>query len=371
VTEKPVLAPGFGEWGGLGPDTPTVGARPCDAEDTVAVQGRLAGGGVFNMTARWSVHHGSGIRVEAYGSAGTLVLERDGRLYGARGGDLSELEVPPSFGSPSLAIDRVGRFVVLFGEMAAAIRGEPVDAGYATFDDGVRVREIAETVIGASSRRWVRRLATGSLPPGGGEGGVLSTPWADRGVTSRPPHAGRTLIIDSNHKGADMAETLTSGALSRLRELEDRAEITDIVNRYGQGVRTGDVDLLCSLFTADAVIDHGHGTVVEGAEAIRAHFGGAAKSAVGRSVLTFDQRIASTPIMTNTLVTIDGDIAHCESMCLAIHAGMRDEQAMVMVRGTRNVDDLVRTRAGWRIRRRVHPALWKFELPGEAYGDAD
>jgi ketosteroid isomerase-like protein len=169
-----------------------------------------------------------------------------------------------------------------------------------------------------------------------------------------------------------MSDSLTAGALARLRELEDRAEIADIVNRYGQGVRTRDVDLICSLFTDDAVIDHGHGTVLQGAEAIRTHFGGpAANSAVGRSVLTFDEQIASTPIMTNTLVSLNGDTAHCESMCLAIHTGMRDDQAVVMVRGTRNIDDLVRTPAGWKIRHRNHPAVWKFELPGEAYGDAE
>jgi len=148
VTEKPVLAPGYSEWSELGPDTPIVGTRACDAEDTVVVHGRLAAGGLFQMTASWSTHHGSGARVEAYGSDGTLVLDTDGVLYGARAKDseLSALEVPPSFGPPSLATDHVGRFVALFGEMAGAIRGEPIDAAYATFDDGLRVREIAEAV---------------------------------------------------------------------------------------------------------------------------------------------------------------------------------------------------------------------------------
>jgi len=169
-----------------------------------------------------------------------------------------------------------------------------------------------------------------------------------------------------------MSDPMTAAALARLQELEDRAEIADIVNRYGQGVRTRDVDLLCSLFTDDAVIDQGHGTVVQGADAIRTHFGGpAANSTIGRSVLTFDEKIASTPVMSNTLVTLNGDTAHCESMCLAIHTGIRDDQAVVMVRGTRNIDDLVRTPTGWKIRNRLHPAVWKFELPGEAYGNGE
>ena len=38
-----------------------------------------------------------------------------------------------------------------------------------------------------------------------------------------------------------------------------------------------------------------------------------------------------------------------------------------MVRSTRDVDDLVRTDAGWKTWRRVHPAVWKFEVLGEVY----
>ena len=36
----------------------------------------------------------------------------------------------------------------------------------------------------------------------------------------------------------------------------------------------------------------------------------------------------------------------------------------MIVRGTRNVDDLVRTVVGWRIRHRVHATVWSFQIPG-------
>jgi predicted dehydrogenase len=66
VTDKPVLAPGYSEWSELGPDTPIVGTRACDAEDAVAVHGRPATGGLFHMTASWSTHP-----VPAFGSRPT------------------------------------------------------------------------------------------------------------------------------------------------------------------------------------------------------------------------------------------------------------------------------------------------------------
>jgi predicted dehydrogenase len=149
VKEKPVLAPGHGEWTGLGPETPTVGSRAVDAEDLVILHGALARGGLFTMTGSWSVHHGSGVRVEAYGADGTLVLQPGGRLLGANPGmpRLEELEVPSAFGGPELTHDHVARFRLLFEEMIGAIRGETRETLFATFDDGLRAREIAEAVV--------------------------------------------------------------------------------------------------------------------------------------------------------------------------------------------------------------------------------
>jgi ketosteroid isomerase-like protein len=161
-----------------------------------------------------------------------------------------------------------------------------------------------------------------------------------------------------------MPTGLTGDAAARLQELEDRAEITDLVNRYGNGIRLGDAEQIVSCFADDAVVDHGHGQTVEGREALLAYFGHQTTSAAARSVLTFDEKVASTPVMSNVLIDLDGDTAHCESMCLAIHTGYQDGQGKVIVRGTRNIDDLVRTADGWKIRRRVHPAVWAFEVPG-------
>ena len=156
--------------------------------------------------------------------------------------------------------------------------------------------------------------------------------------------------------------------LARLKKLEDRAEIEDIVNTYGEGVRTSDHVRIASCFADDAIIDHGLGQTIEGIENIRSYFSGALESTARKTVLTFDEKLASTPVMTNVRITLDGDSAHCESICLAIHVGVRTGDTSVMVRGTRNIDDLVRTADGWKIRHRLHPGVWKFEVPGDFLG---
>jgi predicted dehydrogenase len=148
IREKPVPASEVDEWQPLGGDTPTVGMRPVDAEDVYAVQGRLAAGGVFSMVGSWSIHHGSGSRVEAYGSDGTLVLEPSGALRGARAGEggLQPLPVPPELGGPATSAGSVALFGRLLDELAAVIRGEPCDPSFATFDDAARLQEIVADV---------------------------------------------------------------------------------------------------------------------------------------------------------------------------------------------------------------------------------
>jgi predicted dehydrogenase len=149
ITEKPVHAEGEDEWGRLGPETPIVGMRPVDAEDLVVLHGRFASGGVLSLTASWSIYHGSGVRTEAYGSEGTLVLDASGRLHGARSSDakLEELPVPDEYGDPELATDHVARFGQIFRDLAATIEGARKDALFATFEDGLRAREIADALI--------------------------------------------------------------------------------------------------------------------------------------------------------------------------------------------------------------------------------
>jgi predicted dehydrogenase len=150
IREKPKLAEDQEEWGELGPGTPTFGMGPCDAEDTIAMFGRFAGGGIVSFVGSSAMYHGSGIRFEAYGSEGTLVLDAQGRIHGgtSRDGELSELEVPADLGDESLTRDPVGRYELLLGELAATIRGDAGETSFATFADGLRHRELAAVLLG-------------------------------------------------------------------------------------------------------------------------------------------------------------------------------------------------------------------------------
>lgn len=154
---------------------------------------------------------------------------------------------------------------------------------------------------------------------------------------------------------------------ARLRDLEDRACITDVIHRYGEGVRTHDIDTIVGCFTEGAVIDHSGGHVIEGTDQIRRYFQASLLS--GDRPTVGERTLGSTPLMANVLIELEGDRACCESMCLAVHVQTLRGHTRVLMRGTRNVDDLERTAAGWRIRLRRHPSFWAFEVPGTALAD--
>jgi hypothetical protein len=159
---------------------------------------------------------------------------------------------------------------------------------------------------------------------------------------------------------------MTEDTAARLQELEDRAAIADVVNRYGDGLMRQDVAQIASCFAADAHIDGGPGHVLDGIDEIVRFYAEKPTSAPAR--LKLDHWLISTPVMSNIIIELDGDTAHCVSMCLAIHAGDRGGGGVVIVRGTRNIDDLIRTPGGWKIRRRSHPSMWSFEVPGRPTG---
>jgi hypothetical protein len=158
-----------------------------------------------------------------------------------------------------------------------------------------------------------------------------------------------------------MTQQAPDGTAAAIRALLDRAEIGDIVNRYSDGVRLGDADMILSCFSEDAYGDYGHVTL-NGSDEMRAYFSQLAIRPATTSTPSV-QRVVSTPVMTNVVIDLHGETAHCESMCMAIHAGTRDGEGTVTVRGTRNIDDLVRTADGWRINRREHQVLWSFDAP--------
>ena len=151
-----------------------------------------------------------------------------------------------------------------------------------------------------------------------------------------------------------MASDRTDDVSGRLRRLEDRNEIAELMYRYAEGVRAGSAEAMAACFSDDASIDYGQ-DVRRGRLEILGYFSQQLES------LAHD-RLASTPVVGNLTIDLDGDGARCESTVLAIHALRREGRDIVIVRGTRNDDDVVRTDEGWRIRRRVHSTLGEFEV---------
>jgi predicted dehydrogenase len=144
----------------------TEGTAIADSEDAVVLNARFDNGALLSLAACGSVRHTRGERLEAYGSEGTLVLERSGgyespeRLFGASAKDagLVELQVPERYQLPadyqalSAENGRAALYAVLASDVAGVIGGAQSKGLFATFDDGVRLLEIDEAVRWANDR---------------------------------------------------------------------------------------------------------------------------------------------------------------------------------------------------------------------------
>ncbi|MGE0386158.1 MAG: nuclear transport factor 2 family protein [Gammaproteobacteria bacterium] len=142
-----------------------------------------------------------------------------------------------------------------------------------------------------------------------------------------------------------------------MRALSDESEIRDLLYRYARGVDFRDPELMYGCFADDARIDLLGIAVFEGVQAFRAF-----RPAPGQ-VLDLESIDASTHLMGNILVRIDGDDAHAETSAVAYLYGPRAGARVVLVRGLQYSDDLRRTDAGWRISARVQRVHWMFEAP--------
>ena len=142
------------------------------------------------------------------------------------------------------------------------------------------------------------------------------------------------------------------------QELSDRAEIHDLIVRYGWAIDTKDWALLDSCFTEDAFVDYSSNP------------GG--KVGPYREIRGWLEKVMSAfpvtqHLMSNIDVQLDGDRATCRTMVTNPQgAKKRDGGLHFFYVGARYDDELVRTAGGWRISKRVETTLW-FEgsLPDE------
>jgi 3-phenylpropionate/cinnamic acid dioxygenase small subunit len=141
-------------------------------------------------------------------------------------------------------------------------------------------------------------------------------------------------------------------------ELCDRAEIHDVVVRYGWALDTKDWALLDTCFTDDAQVDYSSNP------------GG--KAGPYREVRSWLQKVFSAfpmtqHLMTNVDVALQGDTARVRTMVTNPQgAATRAGPLHVFFVGGRYDDDFVRTADGWKIARRVETTLWfQGSLPDE------
>jgi ketosteroid isomerase-like protein len=136
---------------------------------------------------------------------------------------------------------------------------------------------------------------------------------------------------------------------ARLRELLDRQEILDCVQRYCIGVDRHDADLIRSAFHPDAIDEHGPFT--GGPDALVEWANGFHAEACS----------AHTHNITTHQCEIHGDTAHAQSYCLY---GLRRKDGQTVAFGcARYVDRLERRDGAWRIALRKTFIEWRGELP--------
>lgn len=160
------------------------------------------------------------------------------------------------------------------------------------------------------------------------------------------------------------ASTPSQDELAKLRELADRAEITDLLIRYGDGVRQNSAEIISSVFSDDALLDFPRGPV-KGIENIRAYFaGGLGPDKAKRRGL--DAVLDAMPNITNVIIELNGDEGHSECTCISMTLAVRNGETVLGLNAMRNLDDVVRTDKGWRIQRRAKEELWTTEIPAKS-----
>ena len=129
---------------------------------------------------------------------------------------------------------------------------------------------------------------------------------------------------------------------ARLRLVEDRQAIHDVIIRYCRGVDRSEPDLVLAAFHDDAIDNH-FGVVLPFREAI-----GTLKS-VRSSGESLPSKTTSMHNICNMLIEVDGDFARCESYVTVIVRIPRDRGAIDWTHAGRYVDRFERRNGEWRI----------------------
>jgi hypothetical protein len=129
---------------------------------------------------------------------------------------------------------------------------------------------------------------------------------------------------------------------ARLKRIEDRQAIHDVIIRYCRGVDRSDPELVLAAFHDDAIDNH-FGVVLPFREAIGTLKAARAGSAAPPSLTTSMHNIC------NILIDVEGDVARCETYVTVIVRIPRDDGAVDWKHAGRYVDRFERRKGDWRI----------------------
>ena len=138
---------------------------------------------------------------------------------------------------------------------------------------------------------------------------------------------------------------------------DDRGDIIELINLYGLAMDSQRWDLFDRIFTEHCDADYGPTAQWTDRAQFKTDFGG------------FHEHFDATQhVMTNHLVTVDGDRAHSLTYGmwrLIRHAAAGSHPSGPLWDGSGWYDDeWVRTHGGWRIAKRVCKVIWATGNPG-------
>lgn len=136
---------------------------------------------------------------------------------------------------------------------------------------------------------------------------------------------------------------------------DDRWGILDTVTRYFTAIDRRDFALLRDVFTPDVDAVYEGVQVAGGIDALLAFVTGTSEIRLPVDVVDLQ---LSMHLIGNHVAVVDGDVARAESYALAHLVDRPPGGTRMRTRGLRYQDELVRTDAGWRIRRREHLCDW-------------
>ncbi|MEC3948233.1 nuclear transport factor 2 family protein [Sphingobium sp. HWE2-09] len=139
---------------------------------------------------------------------------------------------------------------------------------------------------------------------------------------------------------------MTDILAARLAVLEDREAIRGLIARYGPLADAGDCAGAAALWTEDGIYDVGGFGIYRGRPAIQALLEGESHQALIHG--------GAAHLLSPPVITLDGDRATAQSYSVVFRKVGESWQAH---RVSSNGWDLIRTKEGWRVARRVNRLL--------------